>query len=192
MVRPSLDDSCSGIAVGEDLLCNAGVGYKSGMRTALLVVALTGCASSPGRDPRALPETNSACLANAHARQDQGLPALPTPPPAATPKPPPLDVAPTLIEGHRISGQRAITPDKDTERAMRQAGVTQTSPTFKLCLDTQGVPTSVTLLRSSCFPRYDAEIEAKLAEWRYSPYQKDGVAVEVCTAITFIYRGYGG
>ena len=150
----------------------------------IVQVSCVGTATEPNAS---IPTTNKTCLAHAHERQGAGIPALP--PKASTDNtPPPVAVAADLVEGHRISGQRVIIPDNETRKAIHAMHVARTSPAFKLCLDTTGTPTTIDLLRSSCFPRYDADLASKMSEWRYSPYLKDGVAVSVCTAITFIYN----
>jgi hypothetical protein len=58
---------------------------------------------------------------------------------------------------------------------------------FKLCLDTSGAITTVTQLKTSGFPAYDQKLKSKIGEWKYKPYQVNGKAVPVCTAVTFIY-----
>ena len=59
---------------------------------------------------------------------------------------------------------------------------------FKLCLATTGSVSSVTMLKSSGFPDYDAKILREMRTvWRYQPYTVDAKAVPVCTAVTFIY-----
>ena len=152
-----------------------------------VLLVQTACVGTEPQPTTAIPTTNKACLDHAHERQAAGLPALPTKVPTDN-TPPPVAVAADLVEGHRISGQRVIIPDNETRKAIHAMHVARTSPAFKLCLDTTGTPTTIELLRSSCFPRYDADLASKMSEWRYSPYLKDGVAVAVCTAITFIYN----
>ena len=58
---------------------------------------------------------------------------------------------------------------------------------FKLCLDDKGAVNTVTLLKSSGYSAYDATITRELQKWAYRPYQVNGKAVPVCTAVTFIY-----
>ena len=44
------------------------------------------------------------------------------------------------------------------------------------------------MLKSTGFPAYDSKIQSKIrGEWRYEPYNVNGKAVPVCTAVTFIY-----
>ena len=70
---------------------------------------------------------------------------------------------------------------------MQMAGVSKTSAAIKLCLDATGVPTTVDVYSSSCFPRYDADLASTIRAWRYSPYMVDGVALAVCTRVIFVY-----
>lgn len=154
----------------------------AGWRVAVIAL-LVGCGGAE-TPPAAL--VDSACIRHAHERIDRGDPVLPPSTPTDG-QPAPEIQASNLVEGRRIAGQRAISPDDDTKREIHTQGVTQTSPAFKLCLDKQGVPKSITQLRASCFPRYDQQIVETMRAWRYSPYLKDGAPVEVCTGVTFIY-----
>ena len=92
-----------------------------------------------------------------------------------------------MVEANRISGERLVVPDDPTKLEIQCARVSKTSAAFKLCLDAAGVPETVEIYSSSCFPRYDADVAATIRTWRYSPYTVDGVAVPVCTSVVFIY-----
>lgn len=50
-----------------------------------------------------------------------------------------------------------------------------------------GAVGSVTQLKSTGFPAYDAKIIREMKQWGYKPYLVNGKAVPVCTAVTFIY-----
>jgi hypothetical protein len=116
-------------------------------------------------------------------------PSAPPPPP---PPPPPSGsaqtVPPTLLEGHRIAGTRAIAPDDRTKIAIARSGKDRLIGSLKLCVNALGEITVVSLLKSTGFPDYDAKLERGMREWRYSPYEVNGKPVPVCTAITFIYK----
>jgi hypothetical protein len=44
------------------------------------------------------------------------------------------------------------------------------------------------MVKSTGFPAYDSKISNTIhGEWRYRPYNVNGKAVPVCTAVTFIY-----
>ncbi|MEJ7602373.1 MAG: hypothetical protein WKG01_31050 [Kofleriaceae bacterium] len=55
----------------------------------------------------------------------------------------PQNVAPTLLEGRRKSGDNNIVPDAETERAIVQANRDKVVGTWKMCLDVTGNIASV-------------------------------------------------
>ena len=122
---------------------------------------------------------------------------LPPPPPPPPPPPagqeggvegsPPQNVAPTMLEGSRIAGEKVIVPDDKTKIAIQQSKRDRLIASFKLCVDTTGAVNTVTLLKTSGFPDYDAKIIREMNKWAYRPYQVNGQAVPVCSAVTFIY-----
>lgn len=128
--------------------------------------------------------------------------SLPVPPPPSflddlaappRPSPPPVArgariVAPTALEGHRTAGTVQIQPDDATKLDMQAKHLSRLVGSWKLCIDVTGKVSAVVRLRPTGSASYDAKIEDELAKWRYSPYQVDGKAVPVCTAVTFIYR----
>ncbi len=112
----------------------------------------------------------------------------PPPPPPPPPPAPPQNVSPTLIEVNRIAGDKAITPDDVTKVAIMQSGKDRIIASFKLCVKDTGDINTVSMLKSSGFPAYDTKIMTEMrSNWRYRPYQVNGRAVPVCTAVTFIY-----
>lgn len=104
------------------------------------------------------------------------------PPPA-----PPQNVPPTLLEGSRIAGTKAIVPDDDTKIAIAKAGKDKLVGSYKLCINATGALTVVQMLKSTGFTAYDDKIMREMRQWRYRPYAVNGRAVPVCTAVTFIY-----
>ncbi len=93
---------------------------------------------------------------------------------------PPIDLEPL-----RVAGTKNIVPD-DTDKAHLWGRRLQGS--FKLCLDETGHYERGEVLQSTGVPGYDARIARTLmTEWAYRPTVVDGVAIPVCTAITFIY-----
>ncbi len=149
------------------------------MRSGVLVlVGVVGCGSTTTGST--LPIADNQCLDDAaHGRR-----AEPDPAQAASG---PVAVAVELVEARRLSGEKQVLPDDQTKDAIRARGVTGTTALFKLCLDASGVPTEVTRQRSSCFPRYDERIRTTMLAWRFSPYEVDGHATEVCTSVNFVY-----
>jgi TonB family protein len=78
-------------------------------------------------------------------------------------------------------------PDDKTKEAIQKAGKDKIVASYKLCLSSNGSVTTVTQLKSSGFPDYDAKIKAGIKTWRYRPYVINGAPAPVCTAVTFIY-----
>ncbi len=114
--------------------------------------------------------------------------APPPPPPPPPPPAAPTNVAPTMLEGQRISGEKMISPDDVTKTEIQRSGKDKIVGSFKLCIDLNGGVSSVTMLKSTGFGAYDQKIQGKMrGEWRYRPYAVNGKAVPVCTAVTFIY-----
>jgi len=113
-------------------------------------------------------------------------------PPPPPPPAPPQNVSPTMLEGSRIAGDKNIVPDDDTKTAITRAeakgGPSRIVASLKLCLDDTGAVSSVSLLKSSGYPAYDAKLIATIrTTWRYRPFIVNGRATAVCTAVTFIY-----
>ena len=102
--------------------------------------------------------------------------APPPPPPPPPPPAPPTNVAPTMLEGSRISGEKEIGPDEvHTATEINRSGKTQIVGSFKLCLTIGGEISSVNMLKSTGFPKYDSKIQNTIrGEWRYKPYAVNG------------------
>jgi TonB family protein len=122
------------------------------------------------------------------------VPAGP-PRPARLPRPPRLSKAgnliywidPIALDGKRISGRVQVVPDDEDKMRIRSLPKRGTRGAFELCLDESGRYESGTLVHSTGLPRYDAKIIQAMMRWAYSPQLVDGVAVPICTRITFIY-----
>jgi hypothetical protein len=104
-----------------------------------------------------------------------------------TPEPAPQNVAPALLEGSRIAGEKNLVPDDETKKQIMAAGKDKLIGSWKLCLDRAGTITVIKKLKGTGFASYDTIIETGMGQWRYKPYQVNGTAVPVCTAVTFIY-----
>jgi hypothetical protein len=98
------------------------------------------------------------------------------------------NVPPVQLEPLRIAGEKSIMPDDQTKTELQVAGTHRLVGAFKLCLDRAGGVSSVSVLKTTGAPRYDDKILTKMGEWRYKPFVDAGVAVPVCTAVTFIYE----
>ncbi len=110
--------------------------------------------------------------------------AAPPPPPSMAPQ----VVAPNALDAHRIAGQRNILPDEITMTAIGRSGNPTLASSYKVCVTAEGTVSSVSQLKSTGFPAYDAKIQATLRrEWRYRPYLVNGKPTPVCTAFRFMY-----
>ena len=117
-----------------------------------------------------------------------GVMGAPPPPPPPPPPAPPQNVPPTMLEGSRIAGDKMIVPDDVTKTEIQRSGKDRVIGSFKLCITVGGTIQSVNQLKSTGFPSYDARILSTIrGSWRYKPYNVNGKAVPVCTAVTFIY-----
>jgi hypothetical protein len=116
--------------------------------------------------------------------------APPTATPASTPAPDPSrppNVAPVELESLRVSGSSAVRPNEMAHAAMIGDGRTKVVGTFKVCIDTAGVPTG-SVLRSTDYEAFDQQILDEIATWRYRPFLSNGAPAPVCSAVTFIVR----
>ncbi len=103
--------------------------------------------------------------------------------------PPPVKiVSANLMAGRRIAGDPQITPPDSVRLALLRAGTRQIVAVVKMCLSTSGAVTALTMLSSSGYRSYDAKLRREMRTWRYRPYKARGIAVPVCTAVTFVYR----
>jgi outer membrane biosynthesis protein TonB len=75
-----------------------------------------------------------------------------------------------------------------TKSEIQRSGKDRVIGSFKLCITVGGEVQSVKQLKSTGFPAYDSRILSTIqGSWRYKPYNVNGKAVPVCTAVTFIY-----
>jgi hypothetical protein len=113
---------------------------------------------------------------------------LPVPVPAPAPPAPPQNVAPTALDANRIAGEKDIIPDDITQAEIGRAGVASLVGSYKVCITTDGSIASVTPLKTTGYPAYDAKIQDTIrSKWRYRPFMVNGKATSVCTAVRFIY-----
>jgi TonB family protein len=112
---------------------------------------------------------------------------LTAPPPPPPPPPVPQVVAPTVLEGHRVAGDKDIRPDDRTKAEIEKSGKHRVVGSFKMCITATGKVETVKMLKSTGFPAYDATLIAGIHGWRYRPYLVNGSPKPVCTAVTFVY-----
>jgi len=87
-----------------------------------------------------------------------------------------------------MAGEKNIVPDDVTKTEISRSGKDKLIGSYKLCITADGNIKSVNQLKSTGFPAYDSKIQTTIrGEWRYRPFMVNGKAVEVCTAVTFIY-----
>jgi hypothetical protein len=109
------------------------------------------------------------------------------PPPQIQPQLP-MNIAPPKLEASRIAGEKLIAPTEVTQLDIQRSGATRVVGAFKLCITTAGEVNNVSMIKSTGFPAYDATITTRIRnEWRYRPVMLNGMAVPVCTAVTFIF-----
>lgn len=117
-----------------------------------------------------------------------GTVAPPPPPPPPPPPSPAQNVAPTVLDSYRIAGDKYILPDDITKTEISRSGKDRVVGSLKLCVDITGKVSSVSQLKSTGYSAYDSKLQNTIrGTWRYKPYEVNGRAVPVCTAVTFIY-----
>lgn len=106
---------------------------------------------------------------------------VPPPPRTAT-------VAPSVLQGLRLSGDTQVHPSASTQSMMLRDGNNRVDGNVKLCLSTTGSIASVTLVKSTRYPEYDAALLAAVHGWRYAPYRVNGAPVQACSLVRFVYQ----
>lgn len=96
-------------------------------------------------------------------------------------------VAPSVLQGLRISGETQLRPSSSTQSMMSRDGTSQVRGTVKLCVAADGAVTSAALLLSTKYSEYDATLLSAVRGWRYRPYTLNGTAVPACSTVTFVY-----
>jgi TonB family protein len=97
-------------------------------------------------------------------------------------------VPPDVARGLRTRGNTQIFPSDGDKDAMSRNGDKQVMALIKLCLDTRGEVTSLSVGKSSGYPDYDQRFIDEMRDWQYKPYSVDGKPVPVCGMVTFVYR----
>ena len=95
-------------------------------------------------------------------------------------------VSPSVFATLRIAGETQIVPDEPTRKAIAKADK-KVIGSFKLCVDTKGIVSSVALLKSTGYRDYDDKLQFTMRSWRYRPILVGGKPVAICGVITFIY-----
>jgi serine/threonine protein kinase len=162
-------------------------------RPTRVAVAAAPAASTRGVDAGVVEtESHPAIVAPPPAPAPQNIPP-PAPPDAGiTPSPPQPAAAqivpPNALDANRIAGEKTIAPDESTMDAIGRAGTEKLISSYKVCITAEGSISSVSQLRSTGFPAYDAKIQNTIRkDWRFKPFVMNGRPTPVCTALRFIY-----
>lgn len=118
-----------------------------------------------------------------------GSDPAPTPPVKQDPPPEVKDtiVPPNVLTMMRISGSTQIHPTDVTKIAMQRDGRDKTIGVAKVCVSETGAVTQASMMQSTKYPAYDAQLIAGIRSWTYKPYTAHGHNVKVCGTVTFVY-----
>jgi len=97
-------------------------------------------------------------------------------------------IAPGALEALRIKGNKNILPDVFVKRLLENSGEPRVVTAVKLCVDTTGKVSRVTVLKASGYPAYDEKITTEIKAWEFKPLVVDGRPAAACTAVKFIYQ----
>ncbi|MGE0549761.1 MAG: TonB family protein [Kofleriaceae bacterium] len=97
------------------------------------------------------------------------------------------NVAPTVLEGHWLSGERKIYPPDAVKAAMMRDDRMKSVGVLKVCVDQAGVVSSVGIARSIGYRAYDDRLVVGARAWRFRPLIVNGRAAPFCGVVTFVY-----
>lgn len=100
----------------------------------------------------------------------------------------PALVPPQVLAALQLSGERNVVPIERVQRTMRRDGVDRLQAAVKLCVGADGAVSSIIPVLRTRYPDHDAAIDAAIRGWQFRPYERDGIAVPVCSTVTFVYR----
>jgi len=91
-------------------------------------------------------------------------------------------VTAAVFAANRTAGENEIMPDEATRTEMRHNGSVAAVGAYKICVGGDGKIDSVTVLKSTGYPAYDARIQSTIfTTWRYRPIIVDGRPGPVCS-----------
>jgi cysteine-rich repeat protein len=96
-------------------------------------------------------------------------------------------VGASVLQGLRISGETQIRPSPATQSRIVRDGETKVRGVVRLCISTDGTIASASMYSTTTYDDYDATLLSAVRGWRYQPYKVNGVAVQACSLISFIY-----
>jgi serine/threonine protein kinase len=141
-------------------------------------------AVTPGPVAPPLPSPSPTASPSAPAAVPPPAPAAAPPAPAAT-----QNVAPTVLDANRTSGDKEIVPDESTQSEIARSGTETINGSFKVCVTDDGSINTVSVIKSTSFPSYDVKIQNTIRKtWHYRPIIVSGKPTPVCTAVRFVYR----
>ncbi|HEU4733745.1 MAG TPA: TonB family protein [Kofleriaceae bacterium] len=98
-----------------------------------------------------------------------------------------VEVAPTVLQAFRRSGDPAPLPDRATISLMRHDHVLSVEGVVRLCITTTGDVAEAKVLQSTGYPSYDDRLLAAVRDWRYQPPMIRGTPVLTCSTVRFNY-----
>jgi len=111
--------------------------------------------------------------------------AVPAPAAAAAPEGPPPPKTVLITKLHRRSGDPAIPPDDEVQKAA--AGAAIAVAIVRVCLTADGKVDTAKVVKSSSVPAYDAQLLRTIQDtWTFDPAETDGKPAPVCTQVTFV------
>lgn len=114
-------------------------------------------------------------------------PPKPLPCPQDPTRCPATMIAPTVLKSLRISGETQIHPPDVTKTQMLRDGRDRIAGVLKVCIAKSGAISSVSVIKTTKYPAYDARLLEAARHWRYRPHTIDGAPVPACGMVSFIY-----
>ena len=103
-------------------------------------------------------------------------------------KPKPIPVlAPSVLQGLRLSGETQVHPSSATQTMMIHDGVSKAVGTVKLCISADGSVASASTMGTTKYADYDAALVSAVRGWHYRPYLLNGAPVPACSMVSFVY-----
>lgn len=96
-------------------------------------------------------------------------------------------VGPNVLTMNWLTGSRDIHPSDNTKTEMLRAGHAKTMGIVKVCVSETGQVSKASMLQSTKYPAYDAQLLAGVRDWTYRPFAPKGRNVRVCGVVTFVY-----
>ncbi len=108
---------------------------------------------------------------------------------AATAVQPQARTTPAAVQHpRRISGTTAFAMPDTLAAVMNRDGESEVDYRGRVCVGSDGVPTSVRAVERTGIRQADRKVEKTVMGWRYAPYRVSGVAVPFCTAVRYRFE----